>query len=128
MITLLSFFQSPEVLIEFLLREPCSAIQTLQHRAFLVSQPIGSRYTHKLERANLTSMLHKRTETQVDKIVLLADNDFAWPVSTFLYTAQFMKVVLLLVEARFLLIRQVFDKLYLINLSFPAEVIQRLQP
>ncbi len=121
MVALLGLFQAPQVLIEFLLRKPCRAIQALQHRTLLVATPVGSPDAHQLNGTDLTRVLYKLAATQVEKMLLLADHDFTRPVSTLLHTAKFRKVVLLLVGAH-LLFRQVFDKLDFIKLSRTAEV------
>src|SRR5260370_37115753 len=94
------FFQAPQVLIEFMLREPCRAVDALQHGAMLVAAPVCTSYAHQLERADLAGIFDMRAATQVQKGVLRVDADF--------------------------LIRQVFDKLNLIGLPFVAEVLQGL--
>src|SRR5712692_4690636 len=100
MVALLGFFQAPQVLIEFLLREPRRAVDALQHGVILVAAPVCTSYAHQLERADLAGIFDVRAATQVQKGVLRVDADF--------------------------LIRQVFDKLNLIGLPLVAEVLQGL--
>src|SRR5260370_22627345 len=99
MVTLLGLFQPPQVLIEFLLRKPCRAIQALQHRTLLVATPVGSPDAHQLKGADLPRVLYKRPAKQVEKMLLLPDHDFTCPFSTLLHTANFRKVLLLLLGA-----------------------------
>src|SRR5258708_32810078 len=120
MVTLLGFLQPPEVLIEFLLREPRCAIQALQHGTMLVATPIGTRHAHQFKRADLASVLYKRAGTQVKEVVLPADRDLGRPVTSFLHTAEFRKVVLLLVGADFIPILHTFVRLDFLGLSFTA--------
>src|SRR6266567_33189 len=70
-IALQRFFQTPEVLIEFLLRKPSRSIDALQHGTALVTTPVGACNLHELERANLTRILNMRSATQVKKGILL---------------------------------------------------------
>src|SRR5271169_3082745 len=106
-----------QVLIEFLLCEPCCSVEALQHWAMLIPTPIGTCYAHQLERTNLACMLYMRTATQIEKGMLLLDCDFSWPIATFLYTAEFREVALLLVNTGLFIIWQVFDNFNLIGLS-----------
>src|SRR5260370_2383934 len=99
MVTLLGLFQAPQVLIEFLLRKPCRAIQALQHRTLLVPTPVGSPDAHQLKGADLTRVLSKLAATQVEKMLLLADNDFTFPLSTLFHTPKFSKAPSLLTRA-----------------------------
>src|SRR5437588_8618322 len=99
MVALLGFLQTPQVLIEFFLREPCRSIQTLQHGAVFVPAPVSSRYPHQFEWAHLCRIFHVWTPAQVQKIVLLVD--------------------------AYLGIRQIFDNLDLVDLALVAEVLQR---
>src|SRR6266576_3664062 len=116
-----------EVLIEFLLREPCRSVEALQHGAIFVAAPVSACYAHQLERANLTRMLYVRTTAEIEKVVLLVDRDFIRPICIFLYTTEFRKVVLLLVNTGLFMIWQVFDNFNLIGLSLIAEVFQCLE-
>src|SRR5512135_2059587 len=125
MITLLRLFYTRQVLIEFLLREPCCTVEALQHWTMLIPTPIGACYAHQLERAYLACMLNMRTATEIKKVVLLIDCDFTRPISTFLPTSEFRKVVLLLVNIGLLMIWQVFGDFNLIWLPLIAEVFQR---
>src|SRR6266571_8045928 len=115
-----------EVLIEFLLREPCRSVEALQHGAILIPTPIGTCYAHQLERANLARMLYVRTTAEIEKVVLLVDRDFIRPICMFMYTTEFRKVVLLLVNTGLFMIWQVFDNFNHIGLSLIAEVFQCL--
>src|SRR5215470_9468295 len=100
MVALLGLFQAPEVVIEFLLREPGRAVNALQHGAILVTAPVRTGYAHQLERADLAGIFDMGAATQVQKGVLRVDADF--------------------------FIRQVFDKLNLIGLPLVTEVLQGL--
>src|SRR5689334_5773628 len=57
-ISLLRFFQTPEVFIQFLLRKPGRSIDTLQHGTILVTTPVRARNLHQLERTYLACILH----------------------------------------------------------------------
>src|SRR6266702_387512 len=115
-----------QVLIEFLLREPCRSVESLQHGAIFVAAPVSACYPHQLERAYLARMLYMRTATEVKKVVLLVDRNFIRPVCIFLYATEFRKVVLLLVNTGLFMIWQVLNNFNLIGLSLIAEVFQCL--
>ena len=100
MIALLSFLQPPEILIEFLLREPRRSIDALQHGTILITAPVGTRCLHEFERTDLTRILYVRSATEVKKGILLVDTYFC--------------------------IGQIFDQFNLISLPFIAEVFQSL--
>src|SRR6266571_631423 len=102
MIALQCFFQPPQVLIEFFLRKPCRAIDPLQHRALLITPPVGSRYTHQLNRSDLSRVFHMWATTQVQEVVLLVN--------------------------AYLFIRQVLDQFDLVGLPLIAEVLQGFLP
>src|SRR5260370_8182953 len=95
MVALQGFFQAPQVLIEFLLREPRRAVDALQHGAILVAAPVCTSYAHQLERADLAGIFDMGAATQVQKGVLCVDADS--------------------------LIRQVFVKLNLIGLPLSPQ-------
>src|SRR5205807_2673402 len=75
-IAFLRLFQSPEVVIEFLLREPGRAVDALQHGAMLVTTPVSSRDLHELDRPHLARVLDMRPATQVKKGILRIDANF----------------------------------------------------
>src|SRR5258708_15813147 len=86
MVALQGLFQPPEILIEFLLREPRCAVDALQHRAMLVPAPVGTCYTHQLKRADLSSFLDMRPTTQVQERILCVDADFRIPQLFYKFT------------------------------------------
>src|SRR5438094_1555082 len=98
MIALLCLFQTPQMLVKLLLREPCRPINALQHWTALITTPVCSGQTHEFEGTNLACILYMRTATQVQKVALLIDANF--------------------------LIRQVLNDLDFVDLTFIAEVLQ----
>src|SRR5436305_10292063 len=99
MITLESLFQPPEVLIEFLLREPGRAIDALQHRTIIITTPVRARHTHQLNRTNLARMLYMGAATEIEEVSLLIDTNFG--------------------------VRQVLNNLNLVELPLLLKVLQR---
>ena len=71
----LGLLETHEVGVEFLLREPRRAVDTLQHRAVRVTTPVGAGDLHELERADAAGIWHVRAATQVLERALLVYGD-----------------------------------------------------
>src|SRR5262249_20410006 len=75
MITLLGFFDAPEVLRELVLGQPGRAVDALEHRVLLVAPPVGGGRREELEVLDLARGGDVRAATEIDEIPLLVQGD-----------------------------------------------------
>ena len=64
------------MVVEFLLRGPCRAIDALQHRTIFVAPPIRAGYRLQLEWADAVRRFDVRTAAEIEKLTLLIGRDF----------------------------------------------------
>src|SRR5690554_6020302 len=69
-ITLFSFFETLQILLECFLIAPGSTVHTLQHLVARVAAPVGTSHTSKLEGFELASLWHMRSTTEVYELTL----------------------------------------------------------
>ena len=70
MVALLGLFETSEVGLQFLVRAPSRAVNTLQHFVLGIAAPVGARYLHQLEGLQLRGARHVRATTQVEPSAL----------------------------------------------------------
>jgi hypothetical protein len=75
-IALLRFLEHRKIIVEFLLRFECGAVNALQLRVLFVAFVVSARHVRELERADVSGPHHVRAGAEIDEIATAIERNF----------------------------------------------------